>query len=195
MAVNLTPSQQPDSNGGNGLVEGNGDPKAYAGTRDGTSDPTNEPGQYPVGGWGDAIFGGPLPQGTGAAGSQGARPTSSADPTNEPGQVDEGISGLHPPQTTSTGAPGSAGATNTAGGAAAITYTRPGSFLTGTYQSDVFNDDIDGSRDATQANDQGYSSGGPQLPGLVGNEPQAGQGPFQPGSGGKVLRGGRAVRP
>jgi hypothetical protein len=195
--VNLAPGQIPDGTGGSGLVEGDGNPKAYAGTRDGSSDPTNEPGQYPVSpDWGNAIFGGPLPQGTGAPGTQGAKAAGmDTDPTNEPGQLTEGISGMGPPQTDSTGAPGSPGAQNVAGGATAIQYTRNGSFLTGTYKSDTFNDDITGPRDSTQANDQGYASGGPQLPGLHGNEPEAQSGPFQPGSGGRVLRGGRAVRP
>jgi hypothetical protein len=186
MAVNLAPSQDPDDGGT--LASGTRGTGSRAGTGGAAGDVTNEPGQYPVGGWGDAIFGGPLPQGTGAPGSAGA--PRSADPTNEPGQLTEGISGTGPPQTDSTGAPGSTGADNSTSGADAIRYTRPGSFLSGTYKSDVVQDNVSGSQDATQANDSGYSSGGPQLPGLRGNEPQAGQGPFQPG-GGRVMRGGR----
>ena len=53
-------------------------------------------------------------------------------------------------------------------------------------------DDTSGPRESTQANDEGYGSGGPKLPGMA--EPVPG-GQFQPGSGGRVLRGGRAVRP
>jgi hypothetical protein len=80
---------------------------------------------------------------------------------------------------------------NTTGGAESITYTRPGSPYSGTYKSDTVSDDTSGTRDSTQANDEGYGTGGPQLPGLKGNEPVPG-GRYQPGSG-RVLRGGRAV--
>jgi hypothetical protein len=53
----------------------------------------------------------------------------------------------------------------------------------------MVSDDLEGPHDSTQANDQGYGTGGPQLPGIAGNEPVPG-GKFQPGSG-RVLRGGR----
>ena len=71
-----------------------------------------------------------------------------------------------------------------------MSFTRPGSPLSGTYKSDQVQDDLEGPTDSTQANDIGYASGGPQFPGNKGNEPRAGVGPFQPGNG-KVLRGGR----
>ena len=63
----IEPSQTPD---GGGKVSGSANPRKVLGTSTG-ADPTNEPGQYPVGGWGDAIFGGPLPTGTGAPGTGG----------------------------------------------------------------------------------------------------------------------------
>jgi hypothetical protein len=62
--------------------------------------------------------------------------------------------------------------------------------MTGTYQSDSFSDELSGPQDSTQANDEGYATGGPQLPGIKGNEPTAGGNRYQPGTG-RVLRGGR----
>jgi hypothetical protein len=180
-------SQTPD---GGGQVSGQGGP-GYSGFRAG-GDPTTEPGQYPPTA-DHGIFGGPLPSGTGAPGTQGAT-RGSADPTNEPGQTSDGLTGITDEQIAKTGAPGTSTTPNTSGGSAAITYTRAGSPYSGTYKSETVSDDISGVRDATQANDQGYASGGPQLPGIAGNEPRAGEGRFQPGSG-NVLRGGRAVRP
>jgi hypothetical protein len=184
----ITPGNQP-SGGGTSVPR---ETDAYSGTRDGTSDATNEPGQYPPGDWGTAIFGGPLPDGTGAPGTRGAN-QGDTDPTNEPGQTQDGLTGISEQDITQTGAPGTGTTPNDQGGAASISYTRPGSYLTGTYQTDTYNDDIQGPRDSTQANDEGYATGGPQLPGLKGNEPVPG-GRFQPGSG-RVLRGGRAVNP
>ena len=154
-----------------------------------SADPTNEPGQYPVGGWGPSIFGGPLPTGTGAPGTQGAR-AGASDPTNQAGQVEDGLTGISTQQITETGAPGSSTTPNQGEGGDSITYTRFGSFLTGTYQSDTVSDELSGPQDSTQANDIGYATGGPQLPGIAGNEPQAGDGRYQPSSG-RVLRGGR----
>jgi hypothetical protein len=163
----------------------------YSGVRDGGSDPTNEPGQYPPG-TDHGIFGGPLPTGTGAPGTAGA--SGSADPTNEPGQTQDGLTGISESDITRTGAPGTQGAVPDLGnGGTQVTFTRPGSYLSGSYASDTVGDDTAGPGDWTQANDDGYASGGPQLPGIKGNEPQAGSGRFQPGSG-RVLRGGRAVR-
>ena len=52
------------------------------------------------------------------------------------------------------------------------------------------NDTVSGPDDWTQAIDGSYAGGGPQLPGIAGNEPVPG-GQYQPGSG-RVLRGGRA---
>lgn len=148
-------------------------------------DPTNELGQTP-----DSLFGVMLPQGTGAPGTSPDKPEG--DPTNEPGQLNEGISGEGPAQTADTGAPGSQGATGgtqgSEGGPDMVRFTRPGSYVSGTYVQDTVQDSISGARDWTQANDSGYGSGGPQLPGIRGNEPQS------TGSGdGRVMRGGRSV--
>jgi hypothetical protein len=140
-----------------------------------------EPGQYP-----GSLFGHGLPQGTGAPGSQGAQ--GGADPSNEPGQLNEGISGLGPDALANTGAPGSTGNQNATSGPDAVSYTRPGSYLTGTYTQDTVHDAVSGPNDWTQAIDGSYG-GGPQLPGIAGNMPSG------TGAGeGKVLHGGRNVR-
>ena len=166
-----TPAQTPQ---GGGKVSGAGAPSA-AGAYGG--EVTNEPNQYP-----GSIFGVGLPQGTGAPGTAGAG--RGADPTNQPGQLNEGISGEGPSDTADTGSPGSQGAMNGPGGADSVTYTRPGSFLTGTNQSDVVRGDISGTSDWTQAHDGSYG-GDLNLPGIVGNQP-AGTG----AGSGRVLRGG-----
>jgi hypothetical protein len=177
--ANLPPGQTP----GYGPVAGAREEGAFSGTARPGLDPTAELGQTP-----GSLFGVTLPQNTGAPGSPGASDRASADPTNEPGQVYEGISGEGPAQIADTGAPGSQGASNGGAGPDAVSYTRPGSFLSGTYVQDTVNDSVSGPRDWTAANDSGYASGGPQLPGIKGNEPQG------TGSGmGRVLRGGRAV--
>lgn len=163
--------------------------RPYSGNNE-NSDPTNEPGQYPVTGQNN-IFGGPLPSGTGAPGSAGAR--GGADPTNEPGQISDGLTGITDAQITQSGAPGSQGATDNPGGPDAVTYTYPNDGI-GPYQPVTKQDALTGPQDSTQANDSGYATGGPQLPGIRGNEPQAGSARYQPG-GGRVLRGGRDVRP
>ena len=159
--------------------------RPYSGTAAG-GDPTNEPGQYPPG-EDHGIFGGPLPTGTGAPGTSGAG--GSADVTNQPGQTEDGLTGITESEITQTGAPGTQGARNADGGADAVTFTRPSDGI-GTYEMVTDSDDIAGPRGWTQANDQGYATGGPQLPGLKGNEPEAGGDRFQPG-GGRVMRGGR----
>ena len=176
--ANLTPSQQT----GSGDVSGARESGAFSGTHDTGTDPTVEPGQYP-----SSLFGVNLPQGTGAGGSSGA--SGGADPVNEPGQLNEGISGLGPSDTANTGAPGSQGAMNGSAGGTAISYTRPGSFLSGTNQQDTVNDSVSGTSDWTQAIDGSYAGGGPQLPGISGNEPTSGGGRYQPGSG-NILKGG-----
>lgn len=166
----------------------------YSGERDGGSDPTNEPGQYPPGDWGNAIFGGALPEGTGAPGTQGAQRDAGVDPTNEPGQTSDGLTGISEQDITSTGAPGGPVAQPSDGnGPDAVTFTRPGSYLSGSYASDTVNDSVSGPKDWTDANDGGYAAPGPKLPGMA--EPAAGTGQFQPQAGGRVLRGGRDVRP
>lgn len=179
------PSMTPD---GGGQVSGTSPGQAGVAA---SSDVTTEPGQYPPGvSYETELFGVRLPTGTGAGGTRGA--SGGADPTNQPGQLDEGISGEGPAQTADTGAPGMATSPNGGGGGQTITYTRAGSYLSGTYKSDTTTDDTYGPTDSTQANDTGYATGGPQLPGIRGNEPQAGDGRYQPGSG-RVLRGGRGA--
>lgn len=163
--------------------------RPYSGVNE-SSDPTNQPGQYPPGGQND-IFGGPLPTGTGAPGTAGAA-GGPADATNEPGQVTDGLTGTTDAQITQSGAPGSQGAVDHDGGADSITYTYPNDGI-GPYAAVTKSDSLSGPQDSTGANDQGYASGGPQLPGIAGNEPGAGGGRYQPG-GGSVMRGGRAVR-
>jgi hypothetical protein len=71
-----------------------------------------------------------------------------------------------------------------------VKYTLPGSYLSGTYEQDVVQDSVSGPSDWTQAIDGSYAGGGPQLPGIKGNEPTS------TGAGsGRVLRGGRSVSP
>lgn len=193
-----SPSQRPDddSTTPGSPVAGTQEASARTGVRDRVTDPTNQAGQYPPGDWATALFGGPQPVSSGAPGSAGARHDSVTDPTNEPGQVTEGLSGIGPPQTTDSGAPGSPTprvTPDSGGGPDAVTYTDPGSYLSGSYQSIEVGTALDGPQDSTQANTEGYASNGPQLPGIKGNEP-APFGKFQP-SGGRVLRGGRDVRP
>lgn len=193
-----SPSQRPDdsSTTPGSPVAGTQANSAISGMRDHVTDPSNEPGQYPPGSWANALFGGPQPTGTGAPGTQGARPDASTDPTAEPGQMTEGISGIGPPETVDSGAPGSATmhvSPDSSGGPDMVTYTDPGSYLSGSYDSYEVNTTLSGTGDSTQANREGYASGGPQIPGIKGNEPVPG-GKFQPGSG-RVLRGGRSVRP
>ena len=143
------------------------------------------PDQYPESS-SDLIFGGPLPTGTGAPGSAGA--SGSADPTNQPGQNSDGLTGVSDHDIVSTGAPGSQGAQGEYGGGSSITFTKPSDGI-GPYESVTGSDELSGPGDSTQANDSGYGSGGPQLPGIKGNEPtDTGAG------GGSVMRGGRAVR-
>lgn len=176
--------------------------RPYSGTTS-PSDPTLEEGQYPPGDWGTAIFGGTLPTGTGAPGS----PTSAEalDPTNEKGQTIDGLTGITHEEIVSTGAPGTQGAdggtggnssqpgASGAGGSSTIIFTEASDGIL-PYKTMTVSDATSGPADSTQANDSGYATGGPQLPGLKGNEPQAGSARYQPG-GGRVMRGGRAVRP
>lgn len=198
----ISPAQQPDDNSAapGSKVSGTDMSRAWSGTPSHDGDPTNMQGQYPGPGtpWANSLFGGPLPAGTGAPGSAPVPLNNGAtDPTNEPGQTQDTFTGIPDGQiggTGATGAPGASTTPNTEGGGTRISFTAPGSPYSGTYQSEDVSDDLSGPRDSTQANDQGYASGGPQLPGLKGNEPQAGDGRFQP-KGGRVMRGGRDVRP
>lgn len=141
-------------------------------------EPVNQPGQYPA-----SLFGVALPQGTGAAGSAGPA-LYSGDVTNQPGQLNEGLSGLGPADIAQTGAPGSMGAQNTAGGTDQVTYTRPGSYATGSYEMDTLSDSVSGVNDWTQAIDGSYGGQHPQIPGL--SEPTS------TGAGqGRIMYGGR----
>jgi hypothetical protein len=177
------PNQKPDGGGSvSGSTRVSGDSRG--------GDPTNQPGQYPPEGMNN-IFGGPLPSGTGAPGTRGGG--GGGDDTAEPGQLTDGISGVTDAEITQTGAPGTGTSPIKGGGGTSITYTRAGSPYSGTYKSDTTSDNIDGPASATEANDEGYATGGPQLPGLQGNEPTAGGSRYQPGVG-TVLRGGRSVR-
>lgn len=178
--ANLPPHQTPD---GGGNDEQQSPPQAATGVKVAGLDPTLEPGNYPTGPGG--FFGIAVPMGTGAPGSAG--PASQPDATLEDGQNYEGISGLTPADTAHTGAPGSQGAQNVSGGSDTITYTRPGSAISGTNKTDTVQDNISGHNDWTQAIDGSYG-GGPQLPGIAGNMPD-GTG----AGGGRVMRGGRAV--
>ncbi len=179
------PSQKPDT--GSGQVSGGS--AARSGTPAGGVDETAQPGQYPPSR--NDIFGGPLPTGTGAPGTNGGR--GGDDPTTEGGQLTDGLTGVTDAEISETGAPGTGTSPNRSGGGTSVSYTRPGSPYSGTYQSDVANEVIDGPGSATEANSEGYATGGPQLPGIKGNEPEAGGSRYQTG-GGCVLRGGRAVR-
>lgn len=124
-------------------------------------------------------FGISLPGGTGAPGSGGAGRTP-ADPTLQPGQDDGGpITGsASKSDAENTGAPGSSGAP-AANTGSSVRYTEPGSFLSGSYESE--------SRPAGDDTEAGAHYGGsPNLPGIKGNTP-SGTG----AGGGRVMRGGR----
>lgn len=166
--------------------------RPYSGTPS-SADPTLEPGQYPPApDWGTAIFGGPLPTGTGAPGT--AQSAEALDPTNEHGQTIDGLTGITQAEIISTGAPGTQGTvpdTDAGGDGSAMTYTKASDGI-GPYELVTSSDELSGPQDSTQANDDGYATGGPQLPAIQGNEPRAGEGRFQPGAG-RVLRGGRMV--
>lgn len=165
--ANLAPGQDP---GGGSLREG-GAPEA---------DPQNK--QY-----GSSLFGfGGNWADSGAPGSPGA--SGAADTVNQPGQLSEGISGSGPDVTADSGAPGSQGAQNNAGGPDRVTYTEPGSFLSGTNTQATVDDSVSGTNDWTQATDGSYG-GSLNLPSIAGNQPDPNGGPYQPGSG-RVRRGG-----
>jgi hypothetical protein len=177
-----------------------GSPNARSGRSDrprsGTAvsgDPTNEPGQYPPLSYADAIFGGTLPDGTGAPGTAGGG-GAGTDTTAEAGQLSDSFTGLAESDIDSTGAPGTAGSGLRGGaGSDAVSYTKEGSFDDGYWDSADVRGDVGGPKDWTQANSAGYGAAGPKLPGMA--EPTPDAGPYQPRSGGKVLRGGRAINP
>jgi hypothetical protein len=154
-------------------------------------DVTSLPGQMP-GEDDHGIFGGPLPTTTGAPGTAGGG--YGGTDTSLPGQLGDSFTGLSEDDITDTGAPGSEGAgVRDGAGSDAVSFTRAGSYLDGTYASQTVRNTIDGPGSSTEANPDGYATGGPQLPGIRGNEPEAGSSRYQPG-GGRVMRGGRAVR-
>jgi hypothetical protein len=165
---------------------------ASSGVRE-RDDVTSLPGQLP--GENDhGIFGGPLPAGTGAPGSEPSRRTASpADATNLPGQLGEVFTGV--PVSDAAGySPslkiGTQGAVPSTGtGPDPVSFTRPGSYLSGTYAAETVRGDIEGPGNWTEANDSGYATGGPQLPGIRGNEPVAGGDRYQPGAPGRIRHG------
>lgn len=145
-------------------------------TRNGRSeaglDDTVQRGQLP-----GEIFGIPQHYATGAAGSRGSVTSGSTDVTEMDGQLEESVTGLRGAAITSTGAPGSSGASNSSGGET-VTYTDPFGYLGQEHRESSTLGRVDGPGDWTQANDQGYS-GGPQMPILQNNRPTstgAGQG-------------------
>lgn len=156
----------------------------------GGGDVTSLPGQMP-GEDDHGIFGGPLPTTTGAPGSAGG--SAPADPTNLAGQSEDGFTGLSDSDLNETGAPGSQGSgVRNGAGSDSVAFTRPGSYLSGTYASDTVRNTIDGPGSSTEANPDGYATDGPKLPGM--HEPTPNSGPYQPNAGGRVMRGGRSVR-
>ena len=172
----VSPGNRPDSGTLNSTASGR------SGTGSG-GDTSSQPGQYPPG----SFFGISVPSGTGAPGTAGANPMAADDPTIMSGQNTPVIGGESERDVTMTGAPGSAGApSNPSESGQAITYTKAGSWLTGTYESDTFHEETSGTGDSTQANAVGYGSSGPQLPALKGNQPTS-----TGAGGGRVMRGGR----
>ena len=135
-------------------------------------DPTNERGQTP-----SEIFGFPIPYSTGARGSAGSHTDGSTDVTIMDGQLEESVTGLSGAAITSSGMPGSTGASNSVGGER-ITYTDPYGYVGGVNREVTVSGRVSGEGDWTQANDMGYA-GGPTLPVLQNNRPTssgAGQG-------------------
>lgn len=140
----------------------------------GTSDPTSPSNQTP-----SDIFGFAQTYTTGAGGSPGApsKDGPNGDPTVERGQLDPGLAMVEDGEITSTGAPGTQGASNTVGGES-VTYTDPFGYVGGVNRDVTVTGRISGSGDWTQANDHGYD-GGPTLPILQNARPTssgAGQG-------------------
>jgi hypothetical protein len=127
-------------------------------------DPTNERGQTPP-----EIFGFPIPYSTGARGSAGSHTDGSTDVTIMDGQLEESVTGLSGSPITSTGAPGSQGASNSSGGET-VTYTDPFGLQGGVNRTVTVSGRISGEGDWTQANDMGYA-GGPTLPSLQNARP------------------------
>jgi hypothetical protein len=142
------------------------------GRSEGGTDPTNETGQTP-----SDIFGISQSYSTGARGSRGAS-GGNADVTIEAGQLEGTLSNISGSEITSTGAPGSTGASRSGGGDT-VTYTNPFAQVGSSADAaTTTRGHIHGSGDWSQANSDGYD-GGPTLPILQNARPTstgAGQG-------------------
>jgi hypothetical protein len=137
-------------------------------------DPTNELGQTP----GD-IFGFSQSYSTGAPGSRGSMTGSGTDVTEYDGQLEESVTGLKGSAVTSTGAPGSTGASAArSGGGESVTYTDPFGFMGNVNREVTVSGAVDGPGDwTTWGDDNGFS--GATLPVLQNARPTqsgAGQG-------------------
>lgn len=135
-------------------------------------DVTEQPGQYP-----SDIFGFRVPDSTGAGGTAGSSTSPGDDVTMMDGQLEQSFTGLSGSAVTSTGLPGSSGASNSSGGET-IRYTDMFGFPGGVNREISTTGRISGEGDWTQANDMGYA-GGPTLPVLQNARPTstgAGQG-------------------
>ncbi|HEY1705618.1 MAG TPA: hypothetical protein VGG75_38520 [Trebonia sp.] len=134
-------------------------------------DPTNELGQVP-----GEIFGFSQTYATGARGSSGSGSVP-ADVTIQKGQLDSGLSNVDGSEITSTGAPGSTGASNHGGGET-VTYTDFFGYMGQEHRESSTTGRIDGDGDWTQFG-EGSGFSGPTLPILQNARPTstgAGQG-------------------
>lgn len=127
-------------------------------------DPTNLPGQTPP-----DIFGFAQTYSTGAPGTRGSDTTAATDVTEYDGQLEESVTGLRGPSIVDTGAPGTDGAVNRAGGEE-VTYTDPFGYLGQDHRETTTRGVISGVGDWTQANSDGYAAG-PTLPPLQNARP------------------------
>lgn len=124
----------------------------------GTSDPTSPSNQTP-----GEIFGFTQVYSTGARGSSGTPTREGSDVTVERGQLDAGLAMVEGSQITSTGAPGSQGATRSGGGDS-VSYTDPFGVISGGGDSDTYpGAAVDGPDEWTQFG-QGNGFSGPTLP-------------------------------
>lgn len=139
--------------------------KKYNGYNEPGIDPTNERGQTP-----SEIFGLSTPMTTGARGSSGAGMGDPGDVTMQHGQLDSGLAQVSGSEITSTGAPGSMGATLGGNGGTSVTYTDPYGFQGGVNRSVTVTGKIDGPGDWTQFGD-GSGFTGATLPSLVNARP------------------------
>ena len=134
------------------------------GRQGGTSDPTSPSNQTP-----SDIFGFTQVYSTGARGSGGAAEGSS-DVTTERGQIDPGLAMVTKQEITSTGAPGSQGASRSGGGDS-VSYTDPFGYLSGGGDQDSYpGAAVDGPSDWTTFG-EGSGFSGPTLPALANGRP------------------------